>query len=70
VPAVVIRRDADGRLFSIQTQAHICRKIWLLHRQFSFILKLAAVGEWPGNPHGTTAFPQKTVIEDVRICEP
>lgn len=36
---------------------------------FFFILNLAVGGAWPGNPDGTTVFPQRMVVDYVRVYQ-
>jgi beta-glucanase (GH16 family) len=39
------------------------------HTQMFIILNLAVGGNWPGNPDGSTQFPQEFVIDYVRVFE-
>ena len=36
---------------------------------FFFILNLAVGGAWPGNPDGTTVFPQRMIVDYVRVYQ-
>lgn len=36
---------------------------------FFFILNLAVGGDWPGNPDGTTVFPQRMIVDYVRVYQ-
>jgi beta-glucanase (GH16 family) len=65
----VIRWYVDDTHFSTKTPADIGGNNWVFDHGFFFILNLAVGGEWPGNPDGTTVFPQKFVIDYVRVCE-
>ncbi|CDW85570.1 glycoside hydrolase family 16 [Stylonychia lemnae] len=38
-------------------------------QKFFIILNLAVGGDWPGNPDGSTQFPQQYVIDYVRVSE-
>lgn len=38
-------------------------------QDFFFILNVAVGGNWPGNPDGSTSFPQRMVIDYVRIFD-
>jgi beta-glucanase (GH16 family) len=40
---------------------------WVYNHPFFLILNLAVGGNWPGNPDATTRFPQRMVIDWVRI---
>lgn len=67
--ASAIRWYVDGSLYSTKTPADISGKTWVYDHGFFFILNLAVGGEWPGNPDSTTVFPQKMVIDYVRVCQ-
>jgi beta-glucanase (GH16 family) len=64
-----IRWYVDDTLFSTKTPADIGGNNWVFDHGFFFILNLAVGGDWPGDPDGTTVFPQKLVIDYVRVCE-
>ena len=64
-----IRWYVDGNLYSTKTPADISGKTWVYDHGFFIILNLAVGGEWPGNPDATTVFPQKMVIDYVRVCQ-
>jgi len=64
-----IRWYVDGNLYSTKTPADISGKTWVFDHGFFIILNLAVGGEWPGNPDATTVFPQKMVIDYVRVCQ-
>jgi len=64
-----IRWYVDGNLYSTKTPADINGKTWVFDHGFFIILNLAVGGEWPGNPDATTVFPQKMVIDYVRVCQ-
>ncbi|MDQ2720931.1 MAG: glycoside hydrolase family 16 protein [Bacteroidota bacterium] len=36
---------------------------------FFFILNVAVGGNWPGNPDGTTVFPQRMIVDYVRVYQ-
>lgn len=38
-------------------------------KPFFFILNVAIGGNWPGNPDGTTAFPQRMIVDYVRVFQ-
>jgi beta-glucanase (GH16 family) len=64
-----IRWYIDDKLYSTKTPADIGGNTWVFTHGFFFILNLAVGGEWPGNPDSTTVFPQKMVIDYVRVCQ-
>jgi len=39
------------------------------NKDFFFILNIAVGGNWPGNPDGTTVFPQQMVVDYVRVYQ-
>jgi beta-glucanase (GH16 family) len=67
--ANVIRWYINDTLYSTKTPADIGGNNWVFDHGFFFLLNLAVGGEWPGNPDATTVFPQKFVIDYVRVCE-
>ena len=40
---------------------------WVFDHPFFVILNLAVGGDWPGNPDGTTQFPQSMLVDYVRV---
>jgi len=64
-----IRWYVDDTLYSTKTPADIDGKTWVYDHPFFIILNLAVGGDWPGNPDATTVFPQKFVIDYVRVCQ-
>lgn len=39
------------------------------NKPFFFILNIAVGGNWPGNPDGTTVFPQRMIVDYVRVYQ-
>ena len=39
------------------------------HQEFFFIFNVAVGGNWPGNPNASTNFPQKMVVDYVRVFQ-
>lgn len=39
------------------------------HKNFFILLNIAVGGNWPGNPDATTVFPQKMIIDYVRVYQ-
>lgn len=37
------------------------------HEKFFFIFNVAVGGNWPGNPDGSTVFPQKMIVDYIRV---
>jgi len=42
---------------------------WPFDHPFFIILNVAVGGNWPGNPDGTTVFPQQMLVDYVRVYE-
>ncbi len=42
---------------------------WVYNHPFFLLLNLAIGGNWPGNPDGTTQFPQQLVVDWVRVWQ-
>jgi beta-glucanase (GH16 family) len=40
---------------------------WVYDHPFFLLLNVAVGGAWPGNPDETTAFPQKMLVDYVRV---
>lgn len=43
---------------------------WVFDHSFFLILNVAVGGTWPGNPGSTTVFPQKMLVDYVRVYQP
>ena len=39
------------------------------HEEFFFIFNIAVGGEWPGNPDATTVFPQRMIVDYIRMFQ-
>ncbi len=61
----------DGNLYETRTNASIpAGTQWVYNNKpFFIILNLAVGGGWPGNPDGTTVFPQSYTIDYVRVYQ-
>lgn len=65
----VVKFWVDGNLVNTITQADIGTNEWVFNDQFYFILNVAVGGTLPGNPDGTTVFPQRMEIDYVRVYD-
>jgi len=64
----VIRFYVDGTLFSTRTPADLkAGQTWVFDHPFFVILNVAVGGNWPGNPDGSTVFPQAMRVDYVRV---
>jgi|GEM_PF-1744679 len=63
-----IRFMVDSHVFHVVTPATLPRGTrWVYDHPFFLLLNVAVGGDWPGNPHTTTAFPQKMLVDYVRV---
>jgi beta-glucanase (GH16 family) len=66
-----IRFYVDGNLYATRTPAELPAKAqWVYNTPFFLLLNVAVGGGWPGNPDGTTVFPQTMTVDYVRVYEP
>lgn len=61
----------DGELYQTQTSWYTAGANFPapFDQRFHMILNLAVGGNWPGNPDGSTKFPQEFVIDYVRVYQ-
>ncbi|HEU5238299.1 MAG TPA: glycoside hydrolase family 16 protein [Pyrinomonadaceae bacterium] len=65
-----IRFYADGKLYSTRTPADLpAGASWVFDHPFFLILNVAVGGGWPGNPDKTTVFPQRMLVDYVRVYQ-
>lgn len=63
-----IRFYVDGNLYETRTKAQIpSGGRWVFDHPFFVILNVAVGGDWPGNPDATTVFPQRLLVDYVRV---
>jgi beta-glucanase (GH16 family) len=63
-----IRFYVDDHLYATRTPADLpAGTKWVYDHPFFVILDLAVGGGWPGNPDGTTVFPQTMLVDYVRV---
>lgn len=65
--AGTIRWYVDDYLFSTKNTADVAPLLWPFDKRFHFLLNLAVGGNWPGNPNGSTTFPQTMEVDYVRV---
>ncbi len=64
----VMRFYVDGKLYQTRTPADLPGgAAWVFDRPFFIILNVAVGGDWPGNPDATTVFPQRMLVDYVRV---
>nr|WP_134731316.1 glycoside hydrolase family 16 protein [Amycolatopsis nivea] len=57
----------DGQAYQTRTPADLNGKKWVYDHPFFLILNLAVGGDWPGDPDGSTQFPQQLVVDYVHV---
>ena len=63
-----IRFYVDGSLYETRTPADLPSGTkWVYDHPFFIILNLAVGGRWPGNPDATSTYPQKMLVDYVRV---
>ncbi|MFJ4523343.1 lectin [Streptomyces sp. NPDC088810] len=59
--------SVDGNVYQRRTPADLGGKTWVFNKPFFLILNLAVGGYWPGDPDGSTQFPQALVVDSVSV---
>ncbi|MFC7915823.1 lectin [Streptomyces sp. NPDC057386] len=59
--------SVDGNVYQRRTPADLGGKRWVFDKPFFLILNLAVGGYWPGDPDGSTVFPQQLVVDSVSV---
>jgi beta-glucanase (GH16 family) len=68
--ASAIRFYVDGNLYETRTPADLPKGAkWVYDHPFFILLNVAVGGQWPGNPDGTSTFPQRMLIDYVRVYD-
>jgi beta-glucanase (GH16 family) len=63
-----IRFYVDDKLYGTRTPAELPSGAkWVYNYPYFILLNLAVGGNWPGNPDATTKFPQKMLVDYVRV---
>ena len=69
--ANVVKFYFDGVNYETRTPADVpAGDVWVYDHPFFVILNLAVGGTFPGDPDGTTTFPQKLTVDYVRVYAP
>ena len=61
--------SVDGTVYEVRTPADLGGRQWVFDHPFFVILNLAVGGDFPGNPDGSTVFPQRLVVDYVRVTD-
>ncbi|MDQ1294126.1 MAG: hypothetical protein QG608_2009 [Actinomycetota bacterium] len=67
-PGLVVWK-IDGTEYSRKTTADAGSNKWVFDHPFFMMLNLAVGGNWPGSPDASTTFPQRMVIDYVRVTD-
>ncbi|APY89918.1 glycoside hydrolase family 16 protein [Streptomyces alfalfae] len=59
--------SVDGNVYQTRTPADLNGNRWVFDKPFFLILNLAVGGYWPGDPDGSTPFPNQLVVDYVRV---
>ncbi|MFF4825509.1 ricin-type beta-trefoil lectin domain protein [Streptomyces sp. NPDC001312] len=59
--------SVDGNVYQRRTPADLGGRTWVFNKPFFLILNLAVGGYWPGDPNGSTSFPQQLVVDSVSV---
>jgi beta-glucanase (GH16 family) len=63
-----IRWYVDGNLYQTRTPSDLpAGAAWVYDHPFFIILNVAVGGYWPGSPDSTSVFPQKMLVDYVRV---
>ncbi|MEY3894649.1 MAG: hypothetical protein RLZZ214_168 [Verrucomicrobiota bacterium] len=66
-----IRWFLDGQQFFSLTPANLpAGSAWVFNQPQFLLLNVAVGGNWPGNPNGSTVFPQRMTVDYVRVYAP
>lgn len=60
----------DRPYFEVRPQSLPAGTRWVYDHPFFLLLNVAVGGSWPGNPDGTTVFPQEMLVDWVRVWSP
>jgi beta-glucanase (GH16 family) len=64
-----IRWFVDETCYQTRTIKDLHGAKWVFDRPFFFLLNVAVGGDWPGVPDVTTPFPQRMVVDYVRVLD-
>ena len=64
-----IKLYVDNNLFLTVTKADLGTSPYPFNAPFFFIFNVAVGGNWPGNPDATTTFPQRMIVDYVRVFQ-
>ncbi|WP_326566456.1 family 16 glycosylhydrolase [Amycolatopsis rhabdoformis] len=59
--------SVDGNAYQTRTPSDLNGNRWVYDHNFFIIMNLAVGGYWPGDPNGSTQFPQQLVVDYVHV---
>jgi beta-glucanase (GH16 family) len=59
--------SVDGNAYETRTPSDLNGNRWVFDHPFYVLMNLAVGGYWPGDPDGSTSFPQQLVVDYVHI---
>lgn len=59
----------DGNLFETRTAAEYGKNPWPFNAPYFLLLNTAVGGYWPGKPDDTTHFPQRMLVDYIRVYQ-
>lgn len=59
--------SVDGNVYEVRTPNDLGGRQWVYDHPFFLILNLAVGGDFPGDPDGSTRFPQQLVVDYVAV---
>jgi beta-glucanase (GH16 family) len=63
-----LRFFVDGQLYQTQTPATLpAGARWVFDHPFFLLVNVAVGGNWPGPPDAETVFPQRMLVDYVRV---
>jgi beta-glucanase (GH16 family) len=64
-----IKLFVDDNLYLTVTKADLGTSPYPFNAPFFFIFNVAVGGNWPGNPDSTTTFPQRMIVDYIRVFQ-
>ena len=62
-----VRWLVDGKVYQTHSPKNVAPGKWVFDHPFFILLNVAVGGDWPGPPDGTTVFPQRMLVDWVRV---
>ena len=64
-----VKLYVDNRLYLAVNKSDVSPSPYPFNQQFFFIFNVAVGGNWPGSPDGTTTFPQRMIVDYIRVFQ-